>query len=77
MKTPVRSTIVVATMLMCAGLGWAEEAFIIGVAPHTSARVILETYQPLRLHLQRALGIPVEILTAPDFNEFARQRSLS
>ena len=29
--------------------------FRIGVAPHTSARVILEMYQPLRLHLEQAL----------------------
>jgi len=45
----------------------------IGVAPHTSARVILELYQPLRADLERTLGRPVEILTAPDFTEFARR----
>ena len=45
----------------------------IGVAPHTSARVILELYQPLRSHLEKALGMPVEVLTAPDFTEFAKR----
>jgi phosphonate transport system substrate-binding protein len=45
----------------------------IGIAPHTSARVILELYQPLRTHLEKALNRPVEILTAPDFTEFARR----
>ena len=45
----------------------------IGVAPHTSARVILELYQPLRASLEKSLGRPVEILTAPDFTEFARR----
>lgn len=45
----------------------------IGVAPHTSSRVIIEMYQPLRLHLQKALGRPVAIVTAPDFTEFARR----
>ena len=45
----------------------------IGVAPHTSARLILEMYQPLRESLQQSLGGPVEILTAPDFTEFARR----
>ena len=45
----------------------------IGVAPHSSARVILEMYQPLRLHLEQALQRPVEIVTAPDFTEFARR----
>lgn len=52
---------------------WAAGSFSIGVAPHTSARVILEMYQPLRAHLEKALGLPVEIVTAPDFTEFARR----
>lgn len=49
------------------------EPFLIGVAPHTSARVILQMYQPLRLYLQNALNRNVEIVTAPDFTEFARR----
>jgi phosphonate transport system substrate-binding protein len=49
------------------------ESFTIGVAPHTSARVIVEQYQPLRLALERALGGSVEIITAPDFSEYARR----
>jgi phosphonate transport system substrate-binding protein len=48
-------------------------AFRIGVAPHTSARVIIEMYQPLRLYLEKSLGRPVEIVTASDFTEFARR----
>jgi len=47
--------------------------FRLGVAPHTSARVILEMYQPLRQQLEKALGEPVEVVTAPDFTEFARR----
>ena len=47
--------------------------FRIGVAPHSSARVILEMYQPLREHLSRELKLQVEIVTAPDFTEFARR----
>lgn len=50
-----------------------ENSFKLGIAPHTSARVILEMYQPLRQHLERSLGVPVEVLTAPDFTEFARR----
>ena len=50
-----------------------EPLFHLGVAPHTSARVILEMYQPLRLHLEKALGQPVAVETAPDFTEFARR----
>lgn len=51
----------------------APKPFRIGVAPHSSARVILEMYQPLRVHLEQALQKPVEIVTAPDFTEFARR----
>lgn len=51
----------------------AQEIFRLGIAPHTSARVILEMYQPLREHLEKALGMPVEVVTAPDFTEFARR----
>jgi len=51
----------------------AAAPFRIGVAPHSSARVIIEMYQPLRQHLEQALHRPVEIVTAPDFTEFARR----
>ncbi len=51
----------------------AQESFRLGIAPHTSARVILEMYQPLRAHLEKALGMPVEVVTAPDFTEFAKR----
>lgn len=50
-----------------------QRPFVLGVAPHTSARVILEMYQPLRRHLEKALKQPVEVQTAPDFTEFARR----
>lgn len=51
----------------------AADSLVIGVAPHTSARVILEMYQPLRLHLEKVLGTSVEIVTAPDFDSFAKR----
>ena len=60
-------------LLSAVALLQAQTPFRIGVAPHTSARVILELYQPLRSHLEKALGQPVEVLTAPDFTEFARR----
>ncbi len=62
-----------AASLAAVQLGAQPAPFKIGVAPHTSARVILELYQPLRSHLEKALGAPVEIQTAPDFTEFARR----
>lgn len=51
----------------------ADNVFHLGVAPHTSARVILEMYQPLRLHLEKILGQTVVVETAPDFTEFGRR----
>jgi phosphonate transport system substrate-binding protein len=51
----------------------SPSVFRLGIAPHTSARVILEMYQPLRLQLEKALGVPVEVVTAPDFTEFAKR----
>jgi len=47
--------------------------FRLGIAPHTSARVILEMYQPLRMVLEKELSTTVEVVTAPDFTEFARR----
>jgi phosphonate transport system substrate-binding protein len=73
MKTLIRTMFIVIAMLVCGAAASAQEVFIIGVAPHTSARVILETYQPLRLHLEKALAMPVEIRTAPDFTDFVRR----
>ena len=67
-----------ACLALCLLLSSAAQAqpgavFRLGVAPHTSARIILEMYQPLRLQLEKALGMPVEVVTAPDFTEFARR----
>jgi phosphonate transport system substrate-binding protein len=63
-------------LALAVGMAQAAESgahFRIGVAPHTSARVIVEMYQPLRLHLEKSLARPVEIVTAGDFTEFARR----
>jgi phosphonate transport system substrate-binding protein len=72
MKT-IHLMLLVVLMTMIAGVATAKDSFVIGVAPHTSARVILEMYQPLRLHMEKTLGMPVEIVTAPDFDTFARR----
>lgn len=70
----LRLTCVVLCVLICSAVqAQVPPALRIGVAPHTSARVILEMYQPLRLHLEKALSMPVEVVTATDFTEFARR----
>jgi phosphonate transport system substrate-binding protein len=55
--------------LAAARPAWAQ-AFQVGVLPNLSPRVLLTNYRPLRDYLSDALGIPVEIATAPDFKTF-------
>lgn len=68
-----RIWILLVTVLTMAGAAHAQEQFIIGVAPHTSARVIMEMYQPLHHYLEKTLGMTVDVVTAPDFDTFARR----
>jgi len=42
----------------------------IGVVPYISARVLIESYEPLRLYLEKALGRPVKIYSAAGFKPF-------
>lgn len=66
--------ILLTVILLLSGIAQAaDNVFHLGIAPHTSARVILEMYQPLRLHLEKSLGKTVLVETAPDFNEFGRR----
>lgn len=65
---------ILALACLLGGIAYAaDNVFHLGVAPHTSARVILEMYQPLRIHLEKALGQTVVVETAPDFTEFGRR----
>jgi phosphonate transport system substrate-binding protein len=58
-----------ATILASVQPAWAQ-AFQVGVLPNLSPRVLLTNYRPLRDYLSTALGMPVEITTAPDFRTF-------
>ena len=69
----VRIICLISLMMLSVGVALAKDTFVIGVAPHTSTRVILEMYQPLRLYMEKALGMQVEVATAPDFDTFARR----
>lgn len=51
----------------------ATDSILIGIAPHSSARIILESHATLRSFLENRLGKPVEIVTAPTFSEFTRR----
>lgn len=73
MRSIIRNLSLSLAILAVSSLASAKEAFVIGVAPHSSARIILEMYQPLRLSLEKSLGMPVAVVTAPDFTGFARR----
>jgi len=64
---------IAGTLVPVSGRAGDEEPLRIGVAPHTSARFVLELYQPLREHLERELNRPVDVMTAPDFTTFVRR----
>lgn len=75
MRRPFLKLCLALLAVAAGGLAVGEEPrpFVLGIAPHTSARVILEMYQPLRRQLEASLKQPVEVQTAPDFTEFARR----
>lgn len=72
----------ICTVMMCllflfaSEIALAGDVFVIGIAPHTSPRVILEMYAPLRTYLEKSLGVAVEIVTAPNY-EILAQRGLA
>ena len=59
----LRFFLIYLLLLPGAGMANAEDSFIKGIAPHTSAHVILEMYQPLRIYMEKALGRLVAIAT--------------
>lgn len=73
MKSLVRTCCIALILHSLSIAVLAAETFVVGVAPHTSARVILDMYQPLRKHLEKSLGYTVDIVTAPDFDDFAKR----
>jgi len=48
----------------------ASQAIELAIVPYLPARTILERYKPLRDHLERKLGQPVMLFTAPDYQTF-------
>ena len=42
----------------------------IGIVPYLSARVLVTSYEPMRLYLEQTLGRPVKIYTAAGFKPF-------
>lgn len=48
----------------------ATKPLEVGVVPYVSARSIVASYEPMRMHLEQALGRHVKIYTAPGFKPF-------
>lgn len=72
--SPLRLLLAVV-LLTVQGLAAAADApaqgrLIVGLVPNVSARTLIAAFQPVREHLERALGQPVELYTAPDFRTF-------
>jgi phosphonate transport system substrate-binding protein len=42
----------------------------VGIVPYMSARVLISSYEPMRLYLEQALNRPVKIYTATGFKQF-------
>jgi len=59
--------------IACAGQD--DKPLEFGVFPNLSARTVVAIYQPLRSYLEKQLGRPVRIYTAPTFKTFV-ERSL-
>lgn len=62
--------IVLPFFLVLAFMTGSASAFIIGVLPIHSSRVLVERYEPLRAYLERILKQPVWVESAPDFARF-------
>jgi phosphonate transport system substrate-binding protein len=56
---------------MAGAAGHAVPALKLGLFPNLTPLTLIAMYQPLRLHLEKVLHRPVELLTAPDFRAFA------
>jgi phosphonate transport system substrate-binding protein len=57
-------------LVMTAATARASTAFILGVPPIHSARVLTERFEPLRAYLEKQLGQPVRIESGADFRRF-------
>ncbi|XPV69823.1 MAG: PhnD/SsuA/transferrin family substrate-binding protein [Halarcobacter sp.] len=53
-----------------------DNSIKIGIAPHSSTRVILQSHQDLKLFLENYFKRPVHILTAKNFSEFTKRSNM-
>lgn len=58
--------------LMLALPAWGQEgqSLLLGVMPYLNTRTLITNYAPLAAALEKSLGRPVQLQTAPDFDTF-------
>jgi len=64
---------VALALLLCAASSRASEPLKLGIMPFNSALALVKTHAPLRDHLQKELGRPVEIFTSTDYFTFINE----
>lgn len=69
----MRKMILLILSIFALNLSANPDTITIGIAPHSSSRVILETHQDLRVFFENYFKKPVEIITAKNFSEFAER----
>ncbi|MGV8933770.1 MAG: phosphate/phosphite/phosphonate ABC transporter substrate-binding protein [Gallionellaceae bacterium] len=60
----------VSTVTACASNGSPIKPLEVGIIPYLSPRVLIKSYEPMRLYLENTLGRPVKIYTATNFKQF-------
>lgn len=66
--------VAVATLLPLISFA-AETPAILGVVPYVSSEQLVKFHEPLRVRLERVIGRPVLMVTAPDIGEFSKRTS--
>jgi phosphonate transport system substrate-binding protein len=71
--TPFVRLLTCVLLVTAAATAQAASAFILGVPPIHSARVLTERFEPLRAYLEKQLGQPVRIESGADFRRFHKR----
>jgi hypothetical protein len=71
--TPLVRLLTCVLLVTAAATAQAASAFILGVPPIHSARVLTERFEPLRAYLEKQLGQPVRIESGADFRRFHKR----
>lgn len=65
--------VVLASLPLWVSAANGDTSIALGVFPYQSSRDIATLYQPMKEYLQKHLGTPVEIKTAPNFKTFVQR----